>query len=97
MAKLSRRWAVAGALSSALVLMSGIGLVLYAHEPHGCPPGVAETPSFSDHLRQEDIASRLLSLEGIFTAGEALFTAVFNICDGRGRPAATGSGAPTAP
>lgn len=71
---------------------SGFGVVLHAHEPHACPDGFPDSPALSGHLNHADIVN--LS-EDVLRAGERLFTAIFNVCDGQGRPGATGSGVPT--
>jgi hypothetical protein len=44
------------------------------------------------HIEQADIVGGGLSLEAIRAAGRKLFVAVFNTCDGQGRPATTGGG-----
>jgi hypothetical protein len=95
MSRLLHRWTLTLASLVLLLFGSGVGLVLHAHEPHACPPGVPDTPSFSEHLRHEAIAAGDLSFQQIFEAGGRLFAAVFNVCDGQGRPAATGAGKPT--
>lgn len=63
-----------------------------AHEPHRCPQGFPEKPTLAGHLEQEDIVHGKLEFREIFAAGEKLFTAIFNTCDGQGRPATTGTG-----
>ena len=67
-------------------------LVTYAHEPHECPADFPDSPVISGHIEQKDIVDGVLAFEEIFQAGEALFIAAFNICDGQGRPATTGTG-----
>lgn len=91
------RWSfVAAAVCTLLVFGSGFGPLVYAHRPHRCPPElVGDAPILSGHLVHEDIVAGKLTLEEILDAGKRLFTAPFNLCDGQGRPAATGSGAPT--
>jgi cytochrome c peroxidase len=63
-----------------------------AHEPHICPDGFPETPELWGHIPQDQIVSGKLTFNEIFDAGRVLFESVFNICDGQGRPATTGSG-----
>jgi hypothetical protein len=58
----------------------------------GCPPGFPEKPVFSEHIEQEDIAANKIPFEDALRIGEVLFVAKFNICDGQGRPATTGTG-----
>lgn len=79
----------AGGATLALALASDVR----AHEPHVCPEGIPDEPAFEGHIEQADIVDGLLSLQEIFDRGKALFEAVFNICDGQGRPATTGTGA----
>src|SRR5439155_21871563 len=66
-----------------------------AHGPHRCPEGFPETPALPGHLEQADIVSGRLRLQDIVAAGARLFTTAFNVCDGQGRPAATGAETPT--
>src|SRR5262249_29216599 len=66
-----------------------------AHVPHRCPDGFPETPALPGHLEQADILSGRLRFQDIVAAGARLFTTAFNICDGQGRPAATGAATPT--
>jgi mono/diheme cytochrome c family protein len=66
-----------------------------AHEPHQCPDGYVDGPVIPEHIQQESIVNKNLKFSEIFDAGARLFSAVFNKCDGRGRPSATGNGAPT--
>ena len=55
-----------------------------------CPVGLPERPALSKHIEQADILSGQLSFEEVLAHGEELFTVLFNICDGQGRPATTG-------
>jgi hypothetical protein len=66
--------------------------IVSAHETHECPPGFPDTPTFSEHIEQDDIVDGILSFKEITDAGELLFTTQFNTCDGQGRPATTGTG-----
>jgi hypothetical protein len=63
-----------------------------AHDPHNCPEGFPDEPVLSGHIDQADIVNGRLTFEEIFEAGRDQFDAVFNMCDGRGRPATTGTG-----
>lgn len=55
-----------------------------------CPAGLPERPALSRHIEQSDILSGRLSFDEVLKHGEELFTVLFNICDGQGRPATTG-------
>lgn len=68
-----------------------------AHEPHVCPDGFPDAPVIAKHLRQADVAARQYSLAQLTAAGADLFNAQFNMCDGQGRPASTGTGAAREP
>jgi hypothetical protein len=63
-----------------------------AHEQHRCPPQFPDAPVLPGHIEHADIVDGELSFQEIVAAGEELFVARFNICDGQGRPAATGTG-----
>lgn len=63
-----------------------------AHEPHVCSANFPDTPVMPGHISQSDIIDGTLSFSEVFEAGKHLFVANFNICDGQGRPAATGGG-----
>lgn len=63
-----------------------------AHEPHVCAPDFADEPALAGHLEQADIVAGEIGFGRLFAAGEALFVDQFNVCDGQGRPAATGTG-----
>jgi len=82
----------------AFVTTAGIAVLLalpsntHSHEPHRCPAGFPDTPTLSGHIEQLDIVGALLSFEQVADAGEERFVANFNVCDGQGRPAATGTG-----
>ena len=65
----------------------------HAHEPHACPTGLPDTPSFEGHVEHADIVGGKIGLKRVFDHGEALFVAPLNACDGQGRPATTGAGA----
>lgn len=58
-----------------------------------CPPDFPEQPALSQHIEQADITSGVLTMDDLVAHGEELFMARFNICDGQGRPATTGTGA----
>lgn len=63
-----------------------------AHEPHICPADFPDTPILAGHINQDDIVDGTLSFPEIFEVGRQLFVAGFNVCDGQGRPTATGGG-----
>lgn len=75
----------------AMVFFTSPGSVS-AHEPHECPDGFPDAPAFSGHIEHSDIVEGELKFKEIFEAGQDLFVAVFNTCDGQGRPATTGTG-----
>lgn len=58
-----------------------------------CPEGFPEDPAIEKHIEQQDIVAGVYSFQEILDHGRALFVAKFNECDGRGRPAATGTDA----
>ena len=66
--------------------------VVDAHEPHECPDGIVDIPALSGHISQVDIINETLNFDAIMEAGQILFEANFNRCDGQGRPASTGTG-----
>ncbi|MCY3916379.1 MAG: hypothetical protein OXG49_10255 [Chloroflexi bacterium] len=55
-----------------------------------CPVGLPERPALSRHIEQADILNGNLSFDEALDHGEELFTVLFNVCDGQGRPATTG-------
>ena len=63
-----------------------------AHEPHVCGPDLPDAPVLEGHLEHADIVAGSVEFPELFEAGEALFVAQFNVCDGQGRPATTGTG-----
>jgi hypothetical protein len=67
-----------------------------AYELHDCA-GLPDEPALPGHVEHHDIAGGALSFRKIIEAGRLLFSVSFNICDGQGRPATTGTGAPRAP
>lgn len=79
-------------LAGLLVVLTRVPGTMRAHEPHICPEGFPDAPVLSKHLEQADIVSRKLKFAEISDAGQRLFNAVFNLCDGQGRPATTGTG-----
>lgn len=68
-----------------------------AHEPHVCPDWYPDSPNISGHFEQSDIVAGTYSLQEVVSHGETLFAGVFNLCDGQGRPATTGTGAKRVP
>jgi hypothetical protein len=55
-----------------------------------------ERPAIENHLDQSAIEAGHYSLQELEQSGQELFNAQFNILDGQGRPASTGTGAPRA-
>lgn len=80
------------AASAALALAWAAGTA--AHEPHVCPDGFPDAPVLAGHVEQDDIVSGRLGFRDLLAAGQALFVAAFNLYDGQGRPASTGTGEP---
>ncbi len=70
------------------LILSGIGVLLAQDEL--CPAGLPERPALSRHIEQADILDGSLSFDEVLEHGEELFTVLFNVCDGQGRPATTG-------
>lgn len=59
-----------------------------------CPPALsADEPIIANSMEQSDINGGALDFDTIVKHGAALFSAVWNTCDGQGRPATTGGGA----
>lgn len=54
-----------------------------------------ERPALEKHLDQTEIESGRIPFDELLEIGERMFTARWNVLDGQGRPAATGSGIPT--
>ena len=67
-----------------------------ANDSRACG-GLPDEPALPGHVEQDEIVGGRLGFREIFEAGSTLFSAIFNICDGQGRPATTGTGAPRAP
>jgi len=64
-----------------------------AADPKECVGALAaDAPVVPLSIEQADINNDTLSFDEITDHGELLFTAKFNICDGRGRPETTGGG-----
>lgn len=68
-----------------------------AAEARRCPPGFPDEPAISRHIEQSHINAGRYDLGDLFSIGEAFFEAIWNRCDGQGRPAATGTGAARSP
>ena len=64
-----------------------------AHDPHECPDDIVDIPAIDHHINQADVISNKYTFDEIVDAGQILFEANFNICDGQGRPSSTGTGA----
>ena len=58
---------------------------------------IGERPSVERHLDQADIESGEIRFRTLIRLGQELFDARFNVLDGQGRPASTGTGAPRSP
>ncbi len=67
-------------------------LAAHAHEPHVCSPGLPDAPALAGHLEHADIVGGGIGFSDLFDKGRVLFVAQLNVCDGQGRPAATGTG-----
>lgn len=63
-----------------------------AHDFHACPADFPDEPAIPGHVEQRDIVDGLYKFEQLFEIGRELFVAQFNVCDGQGRPATTGTG-----
>ena len=57
-----------------------------------CPPGFNDTPAMPAHYGQPTILK--MPQNKVFALGQQIFVTNFNACDGAGRPATTGTGAP---
>lgn len=75
-----------------LLLLLLARLAAQAHEPHVCGPDIPDAPVLSGHLEQADIVAGEVAFAELLEAGRQLFVGQFNVCDGQGRPAATGTG-----
>ena len=64
-----------------------------AHERHECSVGFPDAPAVPGHIEHADIVSGAFEFQEVVDIGRELFAALFNRCDGQGRPAATGTGA----
>jgi hypothetical protein len=63
----------------ALLLPPGLAS---AHEPHALPPDYPDTPAFSGHIEQVDVASGRYGFKELFAIGGDLFSAELNHCEG---------------
>jgi hypothetical protein len=80
-------------LSTAIGLIGAVHIVeARAEGPLACGD-LPDEPGLPGHVEQHEIVSGQLPFRAVFEAGRTLFTAIFNICDGQGRPATTGTGA----
>jgi hypothetical protein len=64
-------------------------------QERNCPAGFNDTPAMPSHLEQANVIR--MPLTKVFAAGQQIFVTNFNACDGAGRPATTGAGAPRTP
>lgn len=78
-----------------LGLLSGLLVTpaLAAEEPEP----IGERPAITTHVDQAAIDSGALGIGDLIRSGQHLFVARFNMLDGQGRPASTGTGAPRTP
>ena len=76
-----------------VLIVSSSVLQVRAHEPHACDPLFPGSPVIPGHIEHSDAVSGHYSASDLFEIGKELFEAPFNICDGQGRPATTGTGA----
>jgi Di-haem oxidoreductase, putative peroxidase len=58
-------------------------------------PLIGERPALQEHVNQADIENGGIKFNQLLEIGESIFAARWTKLDGQGRPAATGSGAPT--
>ncbi|MDA7680719.1 hypothetical protein N8633_02910, partial [bacterium] len=81
-------------------------LLLLASRGIAADSPIGERPTIANHLNQRDLEdtfseagkkTRDRSIKDLLRFGEKLFSARFNILDGQGRPASTGTGAPRIP
>jgi mono/diheme cytochrome c family protein len=80
-------------LSTAIGLTGAVLIVeARADSPLACGD-LPDEPALPSHVEQDEIVGGQLTFRDVFEAGRTLFTAIFNICDGQGRPATTGTGA----
>ena len=86
------RLKVIGIMAGLILICVGIPFNGTAHEPHECPKEFPDAPAASNHISQTNIVSGKIKFKEIFEFGQKRFTAIFNRCDGQGRPATTGSG-----
>lgn len=79
-----------------LILMTISGQMMpqevNAHNPHECPDNIIDIPELKGHIDHADVVAGQYEFTEIMDAGRVLFEANFNICDGQGRPASTGTG-----
>ncbi len=85
--------------SAAVGFLAGVVLCLGGAadaDPHR-RVAIGERPSVERHLDQADIESGEIRFRTLIRLGQELFDARFNVLDGQGRPASTGTGAPRIP
>ncbi len=87
-----KRIRVLGWMVVLTIVLFSIPSNVRAHEPHVCPNGYPDAPVLPGHIDQRQIVDGTLTFNEIFAAGQDLFGAIFNGCDGQGRPATTGTG-----
>ena len=88
------------AAGSAAVAVGGLLALVspaQAHEPHVCADWYPDSPNIKRHIEQSNVTAGAYSYRDLVSHGESLFSGVFNICDGQGRPATTGTGAKRVP
>lgn len=57
-----------------------------------CPAGFNDRPAMPAHFSQASVLA--MAFQRVVTLGQQIFVTNFNACDGAGRPATTGTGAP---
>ena len=77
-------------------ILPGLALACLAApaDVHAGDPPIGEQPVVGRHLDQADIEAGRHPLPELLAHGRLLFDARFNILDGQGRPASTGTGGP---
>ncbi len=64
----------------------------WAHQPHDCAADFPDAPVIPGHIEHVQIVAGSYDFGDLLEMGRDLFTALFNRCDGQGRPAAKGTG-----
>lgn len=83
-----QRYPLVAGFPAVFVVLSSISVAAA-----GQPVTVGERPAIEEHVDQAEIEAGLLKLQQLFELGKERFEARFNMLDGQGRPASTGTGA----